>query len=37
VQNFSFLALKLREEIKDNEMTYCKTAKFQTALMEHKF
>jgi len=31
MQNFSSLALKLREEIEDDGRTYCKNAKFQTA------
>jgi len=31
MQNFSSLSLKLREKIEDNNHTYCKNAKFQTA------
>jgi len=31
VQNFSLLALKLREAIEDYGQTYCKNAKFPTA------
>jgi len=31
MQNFSPLALKLREEIKDDKQMDCKNAKFQTA------
>jgi len=30
MQNFSSLALKLREEIEDDGQTYCKNAKFLT-------
>jgi len=29
MQNFSPLALKLREELEDDRQTYCKNAKFQ--------
>jgi len=36
MQNFSSLALKLREEIEDDGRTYCKNAKFQTAPYEIK-
>jgi len=36
MQNFSSLALKLREEIEDYERTDCKNAKFQTAPYETK-
>jgi len=36
MQNFSHLALKLREEIEDDGHTYCKNAKFQTAPLWNK-
>jgi len=34
MKNFSFLALKLREEIEDDGQTYCKNAKFLTTNIE---
>jgi len=37
MQNFSYKALKLREEIEVDEWTYCKNAKFQWHQMEQKF
>jgi len=37
MQHFSPLALKLREEIEDEEQTYCKNAKFQTVPYGTKF
>jgi len=36
MQNFSPLALKLRKKIEDDRRTYCKNAKFQTAIYETK-
>jgi len=37
MQNFSPLALKLREKIRDDKLTYCKNATFQTAPYIIKF
>jgi len=34
MQNFSPLALKLREEIEDDRQTYCKNAKFCTQISQ---